>query len=308
MRWVERIAEGQKARFRELLLVGDEQWDQVTRYLWRGELFAMQEDAETQAIGVVTAEGEGVYEVKNLSVWPRRQRRGYGRALLGFLADWFGGRGEKLLVGTGDAPGTLTFYHKCGFARSHVVRDFFVERYDHPIFEDGRRLRDMVYLQKALAPQAAGTSWAILPYGDRLLPAMLRVFRQAVHVGCAGAYTPEQLAAWAPEKMDGEAWARCFAGSQTRVAVNARGEVLGFANLEGADYLDCLYVAPTAQRLGIGTALCATMEALAAGDLEVRVSLTARPFFDRRGYRLVQEVRPIRAGIALPAFRMRLAR
>ena len=54
MRWIERIADESKTDFRELLLMGDEQWDQVTRYLWRGALFALREDAETRAIALVT--------------------------------------------------------------------------------------------------------------------------------------------------------------------------------------------------------------------------------------------------------------
>lgn len=164
-------------------------------------------------------------------------------------------------------------------------------------------------------PPHEAIKWTGLPVGMGIrdyrredLQGMLRVFHEAVHRGCAGAYSPEQLAAWAPETLDEEAWARRFAGSQTRVAVNARGEVVGFANLEGAGYLDCLYVAPEAQGRGVGSALCAALEALASGDVEVRVSLVARPFFEGRGYHVVKEVHPVRAGLALPAFDMRLTR
>ena len=308
MRWIERIADESKTDFRELLLMGDEQWDQVTCYLWRGALFALREDAETRAIALVTQETEAICEVKNLAVDPRWRRQGYGRALLDFLAGWFCGRERTLLVGTGDAPGTLSFYRNCGFEPSHVVPNFFITHYDHPIIEDGQRLRDMVYLRKSLAPQALEKLWVIQPNETGLLQGMLRLFHEAVHVTCAKDYSPEQRAAWAPETLDEAAWAKRFAESQTRVAVNAQGEVLGFANLEGDNYLDCLYVSPAAQGQGVGSALCATIEALAVGDVEVRVSLTARPFFERRGYRVLREVHPIRAGIALPAFEMRLTR
>lgn len=148
----------------------------------------------------------------------------------------------------------------------------------------------------------------IRTYRREDLRGMLWVFHEAVHRSCAGAYSPEQLAAWAPETVDEEAWARRFAGSQTRVAVSAHGEVVGFANLEGAGYLDCLYVAPEAQGRGVGSALCAALETLASGDIEVRASLVARPFFEGRGYRVLREAHPVRAGLALPAFDMRLAR
>ena len=55
-----------------------------------------------------------------------------------------------MYVGTGDSPVTLNFYTKCGFVRSHTVKDFFVDNYDHPIYENGRQLVDMVYLKKDL--------------------------------------------------------------------------------------------------------------------------------------------------------------
>ena len=53
-----------------------------------------------------------------------------------------------MFVGTGDVPGTLGFYKKCGFAESHRVKNFFTDHYDHPMVEDGVQLVDMVYLKK----------------------------------------------------------------------------------------------------------------------------------------------------------------
>ena len=58
--------------------------------------------------------------------------------------------GTQLLVGTGDSPLTLPFYHACGFREHHRVPDFFLQHYDHPICEGGRRLVDMVYLSMEL--------------------------------------------------------------------------------------------------------------------------------------------------------------
>ena len=60
-------------------------------------------------------------------------------------------RFSVLQVGTGDSPLTIPFYEKCGFKRHHVVKDFFTRNYDHPIFEAGVQLVDMIYLQKPLA-------------------------------------------------------------------------------------------------------------------------------------------------------------
>ena len=55
-----------------------------------------------------------------------------------------------MLVGTGDFPSTLLFYEHCGFTISHRVENFFIDHYDHPIYEEGEQLIDMVYLKKTL--------------------------------------------------------------------------------------------------------------------------------------------------------------
>lgn len=122
----------------------------VERYLSRGEMFALQVCGETRAVCVVTREGADVMELKNIAVLPAFQRRGYGRRLVQFVENRYAAPGAWLYVGTGDSPDTLGFYHACGFCCSHVVENFFLENYDHPIFEGGKQLKDMVYLKKAL--------------------------------------------------------------------------------------------------------------------------------------------------------------
>ena len=139
-----------KKDYLALLLLADEQESMIDRYLERGEMFAMREGEKTLAVIVVTDEGEGVLEIKNLAVRPEVQKRGYGRAMIDFVAGHYAGRYHTLLVGTGDSPLTVPFYEKCGFVRSHVVKDFFTENYDHPIIECGVLLRDMVYFRKSI--------------------------------------------------------------------------------------------------------------------------------------------------------------
>ena len=57
--------------------------------------------------------------------------------------DW-----KTMLVGTGDSPLTLGFYKRCGFSESHRIKNFFVDNYRHPMYEDGKQLIDMVYLKR----------------------------------------------------------------------------------------------------------------------------------------------------------------
>lgn len=139
-----------KKRYLPLLLLGDEQEDMIDRYLEQGAMYALEEGGGVKAVCVVTGEGDGTLELKNLAVSPDCQRRGLGRRMVDFLAQTYRGRYRRLLAGTGDSPLTLPFYEACGFRRSHVVPNFFTDHYDHPIYEGGRQLVDMIYLIKAL--------------------------------------------------------------------------------------------------------------------------------------------------------------
>ncbi len=136
----------EKKQYLDLLLLADEQEDMIDKYLERGEMFVLEDDG-VKAECVITKESDGVYELKNIAVLPDAQRKGYGRYLIEYLVKHFSDC-NVLYVGTGDCPSTLTFYHNCGFTESHRVKNFFVDNYDHLMFEDGIQLVDMVYLKR----------------------------------------------------------------------------------------------------------------------------------------------------------------
>lgn len=141
--------ETDKKRYLDLLLLADEQEDMVDRYLERGTMYVL-EDGGVKAECVVTDEGDGILELKNIAVAPDFQGRGYGKALIDFLIETYAGQYTVLQVGTGDSPSTIPFYEACGFRRHHLVKNFFTDHYDHPIYEGGVQLVDMVYLQREL--------------------------------------------------------------------------------------------------------------------------------------------------------------
>ncbi len=135
-----------KKRYLELLLLGDEQESMIDRYLERGDMFVLKENG-IKAVCVVTDEGEGTCELKNIAVVPGARRQGYGKKLINSLITYYSGKYNKMLVGTGDVPSTIDFYLHCGFTYSHRVENFFIDHYDHIIIEDGIQLKDMVYLK-----------------------------------------------------------------------------------------------------------------------------------------------------------------
>ncbi len=140
---------GNKKQYLSLLLLADEQEDMIDRYLEKGVMYVL-DDGGVKGEVVVTEEGEGVLEIKNLAILPDCHGKGYGRRLIAFLAERYRGSHSVLQVGTGDSPATIPFYEKCGFVRHHREKNFFTDHYDHPIFEGGRQLVDMVYLRRKL--------------------------------------------------------------------------------------------------------------------------------------------------------------
>lgn len=138
-------------------------------------------------------------------------------------------------------------------------------------------------------------------------PLLAALFYETVHTVNARDYTPAQLQAWAPspEAPDPEAWDRSFQGRRALVA-EAGGQIAGFGDLDPkTGYLDRLYVHKDRQGQGVASALCAALEAAARTDrVHTYASLTARPFFLRRGYRLLRENQVERRGVLLTNFLM----
>lgn len=143
-----RLIQENKKRFLELLLLADEQEDMIDRYLENGELWTL-DDNGVKAVCVVADVGDGTLEIKNLAVVPNFQRKGYGKAMIEFIAEKYKNF-SRLRVGTGNSPLTLPFYHSCGFQETGVIPNFFTGNYDHPIVEGDIVLKDMILLERSL--------------------------------------------------------------------------------------------------------------------------------------------------------------
>ncbi len=140
---------GNKKQHLDLLLLADEQEDMIDRYLDNGRMYVL-DDNGVKCECVVTDEGNGVLEIKNIATVPAYQGKGYAKTLINFLVKEYSGKYSVLQVGTGDSLLTIPFYEKCGFVRFCSIPNFFTDNYDHPIFECGVQLKDMIYLQRKL--------------------------------------------------------------------------------------------------------------------------------------------------------------
>ena len=142
------------------------------------------------------------------------------------------------------------------------------------------------------------------PYESGDCPALARLFYDTVHTVNGRDYTPEQLAAWADGQVDLSAWDTSFLAHHTLVA-EEDGVILGFADMDGSGYLDRLYVHKDRQSQGVASALCDALEdACPAAVFTTHASLTARPFFEGRGYRVLRRQTVVRRGILLDNYVM----
>ena len=136
-------------RFLDLLLIGDEQESLLDQYIQTGTMFVLS-GPEVRACCVVTDAGNDVLEIRNISVYPRFQRMGYGRLMIQFLEERYRSRFHRLRAGTGDSPLTVPFYQRLGFHVVSRIPNYFPEHYDHPIREGGTLLTDLIYFEKEL--------------------------------------------------------------------------------------------------------------------------------------------------------------
>ena len=145
---IEKITSNKKQHL-DLLLLADESEDMIDRYLEKGDMFALYDD-DLKTVCVVATIDKVTCELKNIATYKKYQGKGYAKALINFISNYYKDNYETMLVGTGDTPAILSFYQSCGFEKSHIIRNFFTDNYDHPMFEDGVQLVDMVYLMKRL--------------------------------------------------------------------------------------------------------------------------------------------------------------
>ncbi len=151
----------------------------------------------------------------------------------------------------------------------------------------------------------AATKLTIRPYRKSDLDSVIAIVQAAVRETAARDYGPAQIAAWA--RADRSTWVQARMDRPTWVA--ELGSVpIGFTDLEADGHLDMMFVHPAHQGRGVASRLLAAVEAAAqAGGLArifTEASITARPFFERRGFTLIAAQSVAIRGQVLTNFRM----
>jgi len=133
---------------------------------------------------------------------------------------------------------------------------------------------------------------------------LTELFYQTVHTVNAKDYTQEQLDAWADGRADTAAWNQSLLAHISYVAAEDTG-IVGFGDITPEGYFDRLFVHKEFQHRGVASALCDKLEgSVSAQKLVVHASITAKPFFERRGYQVVKRQQVLRKGLFLTNYVM----
>lgn len=136
---------------------------------------------------------------------------------------------------------------------------------------------------------------------------ILKLFKETVRTINARHYTRGQVEAWAPDVEDTERWQQTLSQNYTVVA-EQEGIILGFADIEHNGYLNRLFVHKDYQGKGVATLLTDALEEYiftqGIKTIMVTASITARPFFEGRGYMTIDEVSSESEGQVLKNFLM----
>ena len=155
----------------------------------------------------------------------------------------------------------------------------------------------------------------IRAYRQEDIKEIAELFYNTVHTVNAADYTEKQLDAWTDGNIDLSAWNRSFQEHMTLVAVmpsdkaNGTQQIVGFADMDSTGYLDRLYVHKDFQRHGIASELCDRLEQAAnVENFTTHASITAKPFFEKRGYQVMCVQQVERKGVLLTNYVMKKVR
>ena len=137
------------------------------------------------------------------------------------------------------------------------------------------------------------TNLGIRPLTELDIPEMRELFRTTVLTVNSKDYTKEEVADWASCGDSVAHWKELLAKNDYIGAIDGQGKIVGFSSMNAEGYLHSMFVHKDWQGKGVATLLLSEVEKMACGygvrKISVEVSITARPFFEKHGYKVVKE-------------------
>ena len=134
----------------DLLLLADETIHAIDKYLYESMVYVVYEMVKPIAVFCLYPVNTETLEIKIIAVSSEFQGMGLGSQLLDFIKENYQ-QYPNLIVGTADCGlAQIRFYERNGFVKYAIRKDFFIENYERPIYENGQLLKDMIMLKYTL--------------------------------------------------------------------------------------------------------------------------------------------------------------
>lgn len=136
-----------------LLLLADETKEAIDQYIFKSDLYLLHDGTENIAVMALYKNSDTELEIKNVAVIESYRNKGIGSILMNKAKEIAKENHYKTLtVGTSDTGfQQIRFYEKNGFIKQGILKNFFIENYPFPIYENGLQMRDMILLTHHLA-------------------------------------------------------------------------------------------------------------------------------------------------------------
>ena len=137
----------------ELLLLADPSKDLINEYLKQSGVFTARQNDEILGIAVLFPLTTETVEIKNVAVKPEFRGQGIGSYLIENIVKFALLNGQKsICIGTANSSiGQIYLYQKLGFEISEIKRNFFINNYNSPIYENGIQAKHLIVLTRLLS-------------------------------------------------------------------------------------------------------------------------------------------------------------
>lgn len=139
------------------------------------------------------------------------------------------------------------------------------------------------------------------------LSEMQELYIDTIKSVCKNDYNPEQIEAWIYGVNNKERWIEVIETQFVLLAI-IDGEIVGYGTLKDGNYIDFFYIHKDFQRKGIADKILAKLELEAQKQhskiITSDISITARPYFEKKGFVVKTEQKNIRLGVELINYKM----
>ena len=139
-----------KDDYMDMLLMADPQKDMIERYLYQSEMFVLVNGGDVCSVCVVQLLKNRKCELKNIATRVQDRGKGYAAYLIHYICEYYSDVCDTMYAGTGNGKKMIEFLERSGFVNSHMAVNYYADHYQEPIYEDGIRITDKIFMKKKL--------------------------------------------------------------------------------------------------------------------------------------------------------------